>query len=225
MKATFILLASASAALGASAVDRAIPAVFPAERYETMIASSPFALATPPAPVAAPPDKSFADGWYVSGLAQLDGKDFVTIKSRDLAVQLSLFGTDPRDGVSVQKVEWSPAIGRSTVTIVKDGQSAKLEFNQAELQSGASAPAAPAAPPGGLRPQSGNMGAVRPVVPRPVQPVIQPQQKPPPPVVQPQQFGGIPNVNSTIPRPGGGLAAPTPDARRRIRVINNVPTQ
>ncbi|MGB8169566.1 MAG: hypothetical protein WCF18_18845 [Chthoniobacteraceae bacterium] len=217
MKSTFLLIASASAAFGASAVESAIPSVFPAERYEAMIAKSPFALATPPAPVAAPPEKNFADGWYVSGLAQLDGKDFVTIKSRDLAVQLSLFGTDPRDGIALQKVEWSPALGKSTVTIVKDGQTAKLEFNQAEMQSPASAPAPPSMAPGTARSQAVNPPMVRPAVPRPPQPVI-----------QPQQYGGLPNVNPTIPRPNGGVGgvvAPTPDTRRRIRVINNVPSQ
>jgi hypothetical protein len=226
MKSTFLLIASASAVLQAGAVESAIPTVFPAERYEQMIAKSPFALATPPAPVAAPPDKSFADGWFVSGLAQLDGKDFVTIKSRDLGVQLSLFGTDAKDGISLQKVEWSPAIGRSTVTIMKDGQTAKLEFNQAELQSGANAPAAPAAqPPGMIRPPGTNPGVVRPVVPRPAQPVI-----------QPQQYGGVQNnsggllnnngglQNNSVPKPNG-IGAPTPDNRRRIRVINNVPVQ
>ena len=190
--------------------------MFPAERYEAMIAKSPFALATPPAPVAAPPDKSFADGWYVSGLAQLDGKDFVTIKSRDLAVQFSLFGPEPKDGVSLQKVEWSPAIGRSTVTIVKDGQTAKLEFNQAELSSAPSAAAPPAMPAGAARPLVSGPAGARPVVPRPGQPVI-----------QPQQYGGLPNLNGAVPRPGGvpSPAAAAPDNRRRIRVINNVPSK
>ena len=150
----------------------------------------------------------------------------MTIKSRDLSVQLSLFGEDPRDGVTLQKVEWSPAIGRSTVTIVKDGQSAKLEFNQAELQSGAAPPVPGGAqPPGAMRPPlpiTNNAGAPRTAVPRPVQPVVQP-------VMQSQQYKGLPNLNGSIPRPAGnlngGLPVPAPDNRRRIRVINNVPAQ
>lgn len=222
MKSIVLLIASTSAAFDVTAGDSAIPSAFPAERYEAMTAKSPFALATPPAPVAAAPDKSFADGWYVTSLAQLDGKDFVTIKSRDLAVQLSLFGTEPKDGVAVQKVDWSTGIGRSTVTIVKDGQTAKLEFNQAELQSsgGGSAAAPPPMPAGAVRsPVMGQPMAAKPVVPRPGQPVV-----------QPQQFGGLPapSMNNGIPRPGSGnttLPAPAPDSRRRIRVINNVPSQ
>lgn len=214
MKSPLIIIAIAGAALPAGAIESAIPAAFPAERYETMIARSPFALATPPAPVAAPAEKNFAEGWFVSGLAQLDGKDFVSIKSRDLGVQLSLFGSDPRDGVTLQKVEWSPALGKSTVTIAKDGQTAKLVFNEAEMQTGASAPTAPVAlPPGAIRPPGSNPGAVRPAIPRPPQPVI-----------QPQPYGGIQNPNNAIPRPSG-IGSPTPDSRRRIRVINNVPVQ
>ena len=223
MKSSLLLLALAVAASQARAVDGGgpIPTMFPAERYELLIAKSPFALATPPAPVAAPPEKNFADGWYVSGLAQLDGKDFVTIKSRDLAVQFSLCGEAARDGVTLQKVDWSPAVGRSTVTILKDGQTAKLEFNQADLQAGSAPPAPSGQPQGTVRspmPVLSNPAAPRTSVPRPSQQ----------PVVKPQQYQGLPNLNQTIPRPAGSItggAAPTPDSHRRIRVINNVPAQ
>jgi len=231
MKPTLLFIASAVAALRAGAAEEAIPSALPAERYEAMIVKSPFALATPPAPVAAPPEKSFAAGWYVSGLAQLDGKDFVTIKSQDHDVQLSLFGSDPSDGVSLQKVEWSPSIGRSTVTIAKDGQTAKLEFNQAELQTGAVAPAAPPAmAPGMIRAPGANPAAARPGIPRPPQPVVQPQQYggglqsgvvPGRGVIgnQPQPYGGG-LQNATGAKPNGNTV-PGTDNRRRIRVINN----
>jgi hypothetical protein len=228
MKSTLLLIALATTASQAATVESAIPMVFPAERYEAMIVRSPFALATPPAPVVAAPEKNFADGWYVTSLAQFEGKDFVTIKSRDLAVQLSLFGSEPRDGVTLQKVEWSPAIGRSTVTITKDGESAKLEFNQAVLQAGGSpAPAPTGRPP---MPITSNPGAPRPAIPRPTQPVVQGVPNAsrnigaPPPVVQPQQFGGLQNAPGGIPKPTSGVV-PAPDNRRRIRVINNVPSQ
>jgi hypothetical protein len=236
MKSTLLFLAAASAVFPAIAGESPIPSSFPPERYETMIAKSPFALATPPAPVVdAPPEKNFADGWFVSGLAQLDGKDFVTIKSRDLGVQFSLFGSDPKDGVTLQKVEWSPAIGKSTVTIAKDGQTAKLEFNQAELQSTAAAPAMPAAmPPGAIRPPGVNNGAIRPAIPRPSQPIVQPQQygglqnaivPGRGGVPQPQQYGGVPNANNRTVQPNGLPQPQVPDNRRRIRVINNAPAQ
>lgn len=239
MKTKLLLIACASAAwpaAGALEKTEAIPSAFPPERYEALIAKSPFALATPVAAPPPPQDKGFAEGWYVSGLAQLDGKDFVTIKARDLSTQFQLFGDTPSNGVKLQKVEWSSAIGRSTVTIEKDGQAAKLEFNQAELQAPGGAAPAPGAPNhGGMRPpMPGNAGmtAPRPGIPRPAQPVVQPQQLgglSHPGIIQKQAPGvvsGLPAVNPQIPRPGGVLApAPTADPRRRIRVINNVPAQ
>jgi len=204
----------------------AIPANFPAERYEALIARSPFTLATAPVAPPPPPDKGFADGWYVTSLARVDGQDFVSIKARDGGVQFSLFGTDPKDGVSLQKVDWSSSMGRSTVTIAKDGQAAKLEFNQAEI---AAAPQAPAVPPSIRQPPSTG-GPPRPTVPRPVQPIV-----------QPQAYGGVPqplpNANPSLPKPGGNFTsgagvipnngnAGSSDGRRRIRVIqNNVPGQ
>jgi hypothetical protein len=226
MKSALFFLASAAAA---AAVERAIPSIFPPERYEVLIAKSPFALATAPAPPAAPPDKSFADGWFVSGLARLDGKDFVTIKSRDLSTQFSLFGLEPdKNGVELKKVEWLPTIGRSTVTIAKDGVSAKLEFNQAELQAAPSAPGGGAPmPPGASRPPMPvNTGVPRTNIPRPVQPVVQPQPYP-----------GLPNTNNGLQKPNNGVVTglpnvnpinggpPAPDNHRRIRVINTAPGQ
>jgi hypothetical protein len=136
-------------------------------------------------------------------------------------VQFSLFGTEPKDGVALQKVDWSDSIGRSTVTITKDGQTAKLEFNQAEI---AAAPQAPAPPQNVVRP--GVPGAApRPSVPRPVQPIVQPQGYGNSP-------GGIPNMNANIPRPAGNVTSGAgvipnsgngaeADRHRRIRVIQN----
>jgi hypothetical protein len=215
----FLLAILAAGHAPAAEAPGAIPALFPPERYEAMIARSPFALATPPAAVAAPPDKSFADGWYVSGIARLDGTDFVTIKSRDQAVQFSLFGNEPSNGVTLERVEWSPAIGRSTVTINKDGQAARLEFNQAEITAPTAAAPAPAQMNPGVRPQV--PGLPRPVVPRPVQPGM-----------QPPGFGGngtIPNQPGVLVRPGNTInPAPTgeqPANRRRPRVIPMTTTQ
>jgi hypothetical protein len=240
MKAHLLFIACATATVRAAAVESPdpIPVAYPPERYEVLIAKSPFALATPIAAPPPPPDKSFADGWYVSGLARLDGKDFVTIKARDLSAQFQLFGEDPTNGVSLKKVDWSSSIGRSTVTIEKDGQTAKLEFNQAELQSPAGG--APPAPPqmggqGGMRPPiptSGNVNVVRPSIPRPSQPVMQPQL-PAQGGLQPNSGLIRPGGNPVVTTPGGNPvvtrpgvnAVPTPDTHRRIRVINNAAPQ
>jgi hypothetical protein len=111
------------------------PAPLPADRYATMAAQSPFALATAVAPSSVSPD-SFAANWYVSGIARLGDADFVTIKSRDAALQFSLFGREPsrEQGVSVASVNWSETIGKSTVILQKGTEMAKLEFNEAELR-------------------------------------------------------------------------------------------
>lgn len=213
----FILpLALAARSLAGGEV-AAIPSAFPPERYEALIARSPFALATPAAPPAAPADKGYAEGWYVSGLARLDGADFVTIKSRDQSVQFSLFGNEPgANGVALERVAWSPEIGRSTVTIKKDGQVATLEFNQAEIQAPATAPAPPPPLQAGGRPGGINNGMQRPAIPRPVQPIV------------PPGYGGnaaTPNQPGVVTRPGSligpGNANPAPGNRSRIRVINN----
>jgi len=112
-----------------------IPQAWPSARYEKMKQQSPFALATPVAPV---PDAqaSFAANWFVSGIGRLDGEDFVTIKSRDLSTQFSLYGhdTNAENGLTLASIDWSEKIGKSTVIIKKGTETAKLEFNEAEIR-------------------------------------------------------------------------------------------
>ncbi|MEA3212072.1 MAG: hypothetical protein QOE70_5129 [Chthoniobacter sp.] len=231
MKATLLLVAAGGIAAQAMALEGpAIPSSFPAERYERMVQRSPFALATAPA-AAAIPEKNFADGWYVSGLARVDGKDFVTIKSRDLSVQFSLFGNEPREaredapekGVTLQSVDWSPSIGRSTVTIVRDGLPATLEFNQAELQGAANAmqPGNQGLPPGMARPNPMPMpmpvtNALQPrnAIPRPSQPIVTN-----PGIPKPQTYPITGAAKPVVQPPPGN------EGRRRIRVINSAPQQ
>lgn len=115
----------------------------PMDRYAAITERSPFALATPVAPSAAP-SASFAANWYISGIARLGDADFVAIKSRDLSKQFSLCGHEPVDGVSVASVTWSDVIGQSTVILQKGTETAKLEFNEAQLRTPAAATATPA---------------------------------------------------------------------------------
>jgi hypothetical protein len=101
-----------------------------------MANQSPFALATVTAPLASS-QNSFASNWYVSGIARFGDDDFVTVKSRDAAVQFSLFGREPNSehGVSVASVQWSETLGKSTVILQKGREMAKLEFNEAEVRA------------------------------------------------------------------------------------------
>jgi hypothetical protein len=125
--------------------DNPVPGAWPADRYAGISRRSPFALASPLA-AASVPQAAFAANWYVGGIARLGNADFVTIKSRDLSTHFSLFGQEPdlQTGVVLTGVNWSDAVGQSTVTIRKGGEIARLEFNEADLRN-----PAPAATAGG----------------------------------------------------------------------------
>ena len=114
----------------------AVPQAFPQGRYEPLRAHSPFSLATVQALVA-PAGPGFADNWYVSGIARIGDDDFVTIKSRDLSKQFSLYAneTDHETQVSLASVNWSDTVGKSTVILRKGTETAKLEFNEAEIHA------------------------------------------------------------------------------------------
>jgi hypothetical protein len=113
----------------------AAPAPYPSSRYETLRTNSPFSLATPE--VAAVPQASFAANWFVSGIARIGDADFVTIKSRDLSMQFSIFGdeTDGKTGVGIASVNWSEAVGKSSVILRKGTETATLEFNESEVRA------------------------------------------------------------------------------------------
>ncbi len=153
---------------------------------------SPFAVATAEAPPA-PAQASFAANWFVSGIARLGDDNFVTIKSRDLATQFSLFaGETDLNGVSLASVNWTDAVGKSTVILRKGTETAKLEFNEEAVRA---APQSTPAPP-----KSGVPGPGLGMPPKLAQPPRLPGQNPP---------GGAP--------PPAGAA--TPAVHRRMQVI------
>lgn len=234
MKTSLLFLTTVGFITPAFALDKVMPEPFPEERYQEMDERSPFGLATP---VAAPvvPDKSFADGWYLAGVAQVDGKDYVSVRSRDLSVQFALYGDERNDnGVKLQNVEWSPTFGRTSATIEKDGQFAKIELlNQTEMTA---AGAAGAVNPGAMA-RPGSIAA--PGVTRPTGALAYPQ-----PNAQPQQRNIIPRpsgqpITPAAPtyqitpglapkagaQPAAPAAAPTGEGRRRIRVVPPAPGQ
>ena len=107
---------------------------------------SPFALATASVPIAS--TGSFAANWYLGAIGRLGDTDFVTIKSRDLSVQFTLFGHEPNPEhrVSISSVNWSDTVGESSVILQKGTETAKLEFNQSLLRAPAPAAAKPPSP-------------------------------------------------------------------------------
>lgn len=126
--------------------DDAVVSSFPKNRYASLHDHSPFAVATAAAPVA--PQASFASNWYVTGVARVDDNYYVTIKGRDLATQFTLFGNEMVDGVSLASVSWSDQVGKSTVILRKGTETARLEFNEAQLRASSSATVGASPAPG-----------------------------------------------------------------------------
>ncbi len=169
-----------------------IPSALPADRYSAMGANCPFATATP---TVAPsqPQASFAANWFISGIARIGDSDFVTVKARDLSTQFSLFGNEPNseNGVILASVNWSETIGKSTVVLRKGTETAKLEFNEAQIHSAPQAAPEPGKP-GAPKPAGG--GAAPPGT--------------------PLQAPGAPTPNAT------GVVPPnSPPLRRRVLPI------
>lgn len=234
MKRTLPLLTLlASQAL---ALESAVPAAFPAERYATMTEKSPFALATPAAPPPPPQQASFAANWYLTAVGRDEqGQDFVTVKAQDGSVHFSLAGSDanPETGVSLASVDWSDTFRKSTAIIKKGTETAKLIFSQEEAApapqqpGGRGRPGPPAGTPvppvtvpvtvpvntgqnvGGGITQPAQPGQPHIALPRPGNTPVT-AQSPPPVVVQP----GQPPASGNSP----GGAAPY-ENRRRIRTI------
>ena len=125
---------SGFAILGAfsARADDVLPPRFNFDRYTRMLDHSPFALATAVAVPEAAPD--FAKDLYVANAARSPDGDMVTIASgSDQNFKKYLNTKEAVDGYSVASIEWSEKVGKTKVTINKDGKFATLTFNQALL--------------------------------------------------------------------------------------------
>lgn len=102
-------------------------------RYEGMMNRSPFAVAT--AVVPPPQAPNFAKDLYIANAAQLWDEAVATLNSsvdKSLKEYLSTKGPN-KNGFSISNFEWSDKVGATKVTILKEGQSATLMFNQSLL--------------------------------------------------------------------------------------------
>jgi hypothetical protein len=220
MNAIPLFLAGALLAEPAFAAHTVLPEPLPASRYEKMIESSPFALATA---TAAPAEKGpgpFAN-LFVSAIAQLkdaDGKvqDVVTIKSRGDQSTFTLVGNDAnKDGMQLASIEWSDKVGATKVTLKKGTEFGTVEFDQANLQG----PSQPAPVPRALQPGG---------VPLPAVPGGNPQQRPGarlPVVPRPTTVPPVPNaaVPAQAVQPNAAQGVQQGTTPRRVRVINSKP--
>ena len=223
-----LLLSGATVALGAADT----PVAFPASRYEKILAKSPFALATPPAPVVQGP--KFTDNLKVRGVARIGGKHMVTVMNRETAQSFPLFDGEPSaDGIMLVSVDWNSELYKSKVVVRKGSEDGVLEWDTQASQAVQVAPPNPGVPgaPGVARPpgvQPGMPATRLPAgtaqVPRPGQPNF-PQVPRPNPTIQP----GAPRVpTAQIGTTGQQVVIPgqvpgqpgTGETRRRIRIIN-----
>ena len=111
-----------------------IPEAMPNDRYDLMIARSPFSVATPEVEPSAP---SFAEKLFVMGIAKLGSEDMVTISSRGTTDRpFTLVGTeDAFEGISLVSVEWSDEVGKSRVTLKKGSEVGVIQFNEAVIKT------------------------------------------------------------------------------------------
>src|SRR5437868_502595 len=139
MKYLFMLM-SIFAVPGAitSWADDVLPPRFNFNRYSAMVDHSPFAIATAVALPSATPD--FARDLYIANAARSPEGDMVTImSSSDQNFKKYLNNSEVVDGYSIVHIEWSENVGKTKVTISKDGKFATLAFNEALLAQAASA--------------------------------------------------------------------------------------
>jgi len=135
-----LALLSSFAVIGAhsGSADDVLPPRFNFDRYTRMLDQSPFAIATAAALPEATPN--FARDLYVANAARSSEGDMVTIRSSsDQNFKKYLTTREPVDGYSIAEIEWSENVGKTKVTISKDGESATLTFNQSLLSKSASA--------------------------------------------------------------------------------------
>jgi hypothetical protein len=128
------------AALGglSSSADDVLPPRFNFDRYTRMLDQSPFAIATAAALPEATAD--FARDLYIANAARSPEGDMVTLMSTsEQNFKKYLTTREPVDGYSIAQIEWSQDVGKTKVTISKDGQFATLTFNQSLLSKAASA--------------------------------------------------------------------------------------
>ena len=146
-----LALLSSFAVIGAlsGSADDVLPPRFNFDRYARMLDQSPFAVATAAALPEATPD--FAKDFYIANAARSPEGDMVTLmSSSDRNFKKYLTAREPVDGYSIAQIEWSEDVGKTKVTISKDGQFATLTFNQSLLSQSVSAgrPVANQVPPG-----------------------------------------------------------------------------
>lgn len=142
--ALVVFLAASSGVSLPAAETSDLPAAFPAERYASMKSSSPFALATVEV---AKEEPSFARDLYLTGRANIGGRDMISITNRDKTKSFTLIsGEPPVEGMSLLEVRPDPIVGKTTAIIKKGNETAPLQFNEMDIRPPVTAMAMPNQP-------------------------------------------------------------------------------
>ena len=224
-----IALALITASTVFAATDAIVPQPFSRERYEKTRDNSPFILATKEEPKVDDNKPLPFANLYVVGLGRAEGKEYVTIvRLGEEANPIRLWGSTPdEDGMSVQQVVWSDAIGKSKVKLKKGTEVGEIGFSENAVKSAVAG--SPVPQPNGNRPPV--PGAPTNGFNRPPNAPAQPNTAIPRPTgATPLPPGG----GASIPRPPGNFTPPTnkgnnapggnnpsSQGRQRIRVIQN----
>jgi hypothetical protein len=104
------------------------------ERYQPLIVRSPFALASEnAAPVVASDDAGFAKDLVLTGVARINGGEYVTLVSRDQSQRFGLMKGETYSGITIASVAWSDTVGKTRVTLKRGHEYGVIGFDEAAV--------------------------------------------------------------------------------------------
>lgn len=205
---------------GTSTTGVDLPPASTIERYNDLIAHSPFAIATQPQstppPVDGPP---FARDLVLVGVVRRTGNDYyIMVASRDQSQHFGLGPSDTYNGISVATVAWSDGIGKTKVTLKRGNEYGVISFDEAVVRGGAVGPN-PGTPTG-----SGPMGVPMPngAVSLPAG-IVQPNGSPDPAAGLRPPGAVTPDATATATATANPAAVPPPPLSRPRRIIRAAP--
>ena len=136
----------------APAVRGDLPAAVPLERYQRMLARSPFALASAAVAVPAPvvDTAGFARDLFLTGIARMGGGEYLSIATRDQTQHFGLMTGESYNEITVVSVAWSDEVGKTKATLKRGNEYGVIGFDEAAMRNGAAGAAGTGgATPGG----------------------------------------------------------------------------
>lgn len=124
-----------------------LPEAYPIERYESLLASSPFSLATPevaPPPAEPPkPKESFADNLVLVGMGAIGDDQFVTVMDKKSNQTRIISFTPDEEGIKLLSMSMTQDPLKASAVLQKGDEQARVQFDSALLAAAAPQPASP----------------------------------------------------------------------------------